>query len=165
MSVLIQLFGEGKDLNAVQMSCRAIVIFIVALVLIRISGRRSLGLHTPLDNIIAILLGGVLSRAVAGVSPFIPVIVACTVIVLLHRGLSHLTVHNPRFSKMVQGEKILLYENNRFLKENMNKALVCREDILEGIRETALTDSLLQVDKVYLERNGKISVVKKEKQD
>jgi len=52
MNLLIQIFGEGKDLNALQMSSRGIVIFFIALILIRISGRRSFGVRTPLDNII-----------------------------------------------------------------------------------------------------------------
>jgi len=50
-SILIEMFGQGKDLNTLQMSCRGIVVFFIALLLIRISGRRSFGMHTPLDNI------------------------------------------------------------------------------------------------------------------
>lgn len=162
MDVLIQIFGEGKELNCLQMSCRGIVIFIIALLLIRISGRRSFSLHTPLDNIIAVLLGGILSRAVAGASPFLSVLAASAVIVLLHRGISYLTVRNPGFSKVVQGEKILLYERGQFMEENMKKALVCREDVIQGIRKSALTDSLQKIEKVYIERNGEISVIKKD---
>jgi len=50
MELLIKIFGEGKDLDALQMSSRGIVMFFIALVLIRLSGRRSFGVRTPLDN-------------------------------------------------------------------------------------------------------------------
>jgi len=85
MELLLKIFGESKDLNALQMSSRGVVIFIIAFLLIRISGRRSFGVRTPLDNIITISLGAIMSRAVVGASAFVPVIVCCFVIVFLHR--------------------------------------------------------------------------------
>ena len=97
VNTLMELFGQGKDLNALQMSCRGIVIFVVAWILIRISGRRSFGLHMPLDNIITIMLGAVLSRALVGASDFGSVIVSCGVMVLMHRGVAWLFVHYPIF--------------------------------------------------------------------
>ncbi|GAB3913746.1 DUF421 domain-containing protein [Mucilaginibacter boryungensis] len=163
MEILIKIFGEGKDLNTLQMSCRGIVIFFIALVLIRVSGRRSFGLRTPLDNIIGILLGAILSRAVAGASPFIPVIVTCFITVLLHRLFGWMIVKSKTFASIVEGNKILLFENGRFIKENQERALVCEEDIMQGIRKSALTDDLNNIDKVYMERNGDISSLKKEK--
>src|SRR5690242_20328750 len=105
MDLISQLFGEGKELTALQMSMRGIVIFVIALLLIRISGRRSFGLSAPFDNIITILLGAVLSRAVVGASPFWPVVVCCLVIVLLHRLLGLLVSKSERFASLIEGNK------------------------------------------------------------
>jgi uncharacterized membrane protein YcaP (DUF421 family) len=162
MDLLIKIFGEGKDLNTLQMSCRGVAIFLIALVLIRISGRRSFGLHTPLDNIIVILLGATLSRAIVGANPFVPVVAACFIIVLLHRVLTLIISRNKKISKFMEGGKILLFENGRFIKENLRKALVCEEDILQEVRKSALTANLDKIDKVYMEHNGEISAIKKE---
>src|ERR1700761_8975717 len=134
---LIELFGEGKDLNILQMSSRSVVVFIVALILIRVSGRRSFGVRTPLDNIIVILLGATLSRAIVGASPFIPVVVASFLFVLLHRALGWLIVYNERAARIVEGKRILLFEHGNFIEVNLKKALVCREDIMQGIRKSA----------------------------
>ena len=161
MDWVLQLFGQGKDLTALQMSMRGLTVFILALVLIRITGRRSFGLHTPLDNIITILLGAVLSRAVVGASPFIPVIVCCLVIVLIHRLLGMLLSRNEKLGNLIEGKKMLLYKDGRFMDDNMKRAQVCKENIMEGIRESALTDDLTKIDRVYIERNGVISVIKK----
>lgn len=158
---LTDIFGEGTDLNVLQMGCRGIVIFIVTLVLIRISGRRSFGIRTALDNIIVILLGAILSRAVIGASPFVPVIVTSCIIVLLHRLLARLMVTNKKISIMMEGNKILLFENGNFIENNMTTALVCKEDIMQGIRKSALTEDIARIEKVYMERNGEISAIKK----
>ena len=135
--------------------------FLFALVLIRISGRRSFGIRTPLDNIIVILLGTVLGRAIVGASPFLPVIVASLLIVLIHRFFGWLSVHSKLFSRIIVGEKIILFKDGQFIKENMDKALVCEEDVMQGVRKSALTDQLEKIDKIFIERNGEISAVKK----
>jgi uncharacterized membrane protein YcaP (DUF421 family) len=163
MSTLIQLFGEGKDLSTLQMACRGVVVFFIALLLIRISGRRSFGVRTALDNIILILLGATLSRAIVGASAFVPVIATCFVIVFLHRLLAWAMVRNIRLSKIFEGDKILLFLNGKFIHENMRKGLVCKEDIMQGVRKSALTEDMSSIDKVYIERNGEISAIKKDK--
>ena len=162
MGILIQIFGEGKDLNTLQMAVRGVVTFFVALVLIRISGRRSFGIRTPFDNIIMILLGAILSRAVVGASSFLAVVICCLVIVVLHRYVSYFAAKNSAFGRLVEGRKILLFKNGKFLKENMEKGLVGEEDILQGVRKNALTNSMDDIDEVYIERNGEISVVRKD---
>lgn len=162
METIIKIFGEGKDLNALQMSNRGIVMFIIALVLIRISGRRSFGVRSPLDNIITISLGAVMSRAIVGASDFVPVVVCCFVIVLMHRLTGMLIAHYKNFGRFIEGEKILLYDKGEFLGDNMKKALVCREDLMQGVRKSALTEDMGQIEKVYMERNGDISAIKKQ---
>lgn len=161
MDLLIQIFGEGKNLNALQMSSRGIIMFFITLLLIRISGRRSFGVRSPLDNIITISLGAVMSRAIVGASDFIPVVVCCFVIVLLHRGIGWLIASRKAVGRVIEGEKILLFKDGVFLKQNMKKALVCQEDLMQGVRKSALTEDMEEIEKVYMERNGDISAIKK----
>jgi len=161
MDILIKIFGEGKNLDAVQMSCRGIVVFLIALALIRISGRRSFGIRTPLDNIILILLGATLSRGIVGASPFLAVVATCFIIVFLHRCFGWLISRSNRFGKIMEGDKILLYSNGKFIDAHMKRALLCKEDLMQGIRKSALTDNMDEIDKVYIERNGEISALKK----
>jgi uncharacterized membrane protein YcaP (DUF421 family) len=161
MELLLKIFGEGKDLNVLQMSCRGVVIFITAFLLIRISGRRSFGIRTPLDNIITISLGAIMSRAVVGASPFVPVIACCLVIVLMHRAFGWLIVHHRAFGRFVEGDKIPLFEQGKFIDKQMERGLVCKEDIMQGVRKAALTEDMERIEKVYMERNGEISAIKK----
>jgi uncharacterized membrane protein YcaP (DUF421 family) len=161
MNIFIEIFGQGKDLNALQMSCRGFVVLLISLVLVRVSGRRSFGLHTPLDNIITISLGALLSRAIVGASPFLPVIICSFMIVLFHRCLGWLVARSVRIGRLVEGSKILLFNNGHFNKDKMMEALLCEEDVMEGVRKSALTDDMSKIDRIYIERNGDISALKK----
>lgn len=161
MNYITLLFGQGKDLHISQMCARSVVVFFIALLLIRISGRRSFGLRAPLDNIITILLGAVLSRAVVGASPFLPVIVTCFLIVVLHRLLSWLTSRSASLGKFVEGREILLFEHGHFIGDNLRKALICKADVMQGVRKSASTEDMNQIERVYMECNGEISVIKK----
>jgi uncharacterized membrane protein YcaP (DUF421 family) len=163
MNLFIELFGEDKNLTVSQMACRGIVVFLIALLLIRISGRRSFGIRTPLDNIILILLGATLSRAIVGASPFIPVVITCFVIVLLHRLFGYVISRSKKMGRIVEGDKILLFSGGQFINENLHRALVCKEDIMLGVRKSALTDNMDKIERVYMERNGEISAIMKER--
>ena len=161
MDLFFQIFGAGKELNTLQVCARGFVIFFIALLLIRLSGRRSFALRTPLDNIISILLGAVLSRAVTGASAFVPVMSVCFLIVLLHRFFTWVLVRNKKIRELCEGKKILLFENGVFIQHNLTNAMVSKEDILQAMRISLLSEDFVKVEKIYMERNGKISIVKK----
>jgi uncharacterized membrane protein YcaP (DUF421 family) len=161
METIITLFGEGEQINALQMSMRSIVIFIVSLILIRISGRRAFGIRMPFDNVVTILLGAILSRAITAASPFFATVAAATVIVLLHRFCGWFSLHNKKFGYLIKGEAKILFENGKTNHRNMNYGLISERDLQEGLRINGHEESLEDVRKIYLERNGQISVIKK----
>ena len=161
METLIELFGEGPELNVYQMTLRGIVIFMIALTLIRLAGHRSFGMHMPLDNVITILLGAILSRAVVGSSPFFSVVISCAVIAFVHRICSTFAFYNKLFGRMVKGEELILYANRKLNEENMKRCMISRDDLIEGVRLNANVASLEETECVYMERTGQISVIKK----
>jgi uncharacterized membrane protein YcaP (DUF421 family) len=159
MRFLILFFGEGPDLSAWQMSARAVVIFFIALVFIRISGRRSFGLHSPFDSCTTVLLGAILSRAVIGASPFLGTVSAAAVLVVLHRLIALASVHWGWFEKAVSGKEVLLFRNGRVDEDALKKALITHKDLDEAVRRKNGANDLAKVEKVILERNGDLTVV------
>lgn len=162
MRLLQDLFGEGKDLSALQMCDRAIVVYFIALIMLRISGRRTFGKKTAFDNTIAIILGAILSRAVVGASAFVPTVACGLVLVLLHRGLSWASLRSKLVRHLLQGASIPLYSKGKLIKENMGTSLITEDELMEDMRLKANIGRLSQAEEIYMETNGELGVVKKD---
>jgi uncharacterized membrane protein YcaP (DUF421 family) len=154
------LFGHGSHLDCLQMSSRAFLTFFVTLALLRVAGVRTFGKRSAFDNVIIIMLGSVLSRAVIGASPFIPTCVGCLVFVLIHRALAWLSQRKDWIGRVVKGQPEKLFADGRPLAKNMARSMISEKDLLESLRLQLNQDSFEQVREMFLERSGDISVVK-----
>jgi len=157
------VFGEDKELTTLQMGLRAGLIFIIALVMVHIAGRRSFGMRTPFDTVVSLLLGATLSRAIVGANSLIGVLVACCVLVSLHRLMAWASVRNPAFRRLINGNSQVVYHGGIKEKQNMDDALLTDSDLQAEIRRKANVESLNDSKAAYVEANGEISVIKKDK--
>lgn len=162
MKFLNDWWGINENISSLEIAARSAVMFLVALLLIRLAGMRPFGKGEPFDQIISFLIGGILSRGVVGATPFIPTVVSMVVIILIHKIFSKLSIYNKWIGEKVKGEKVLVYRDGQFLKENMHKVNITEHDIEEDLRLEVQLGSLDKIKEAYMERTGKISFVKKE---
>ncbi|MFB9123114.1 DUF421 domain-containing protein [Paraburkholderia dipogonis] len=162
MEATLLLFGQGRTLDPLQMAMRAIVVFLIALVLIRISGRRSFGQRSPFDLVVVILLGATLSRAIVGASPFIATVAASFIIVICHRALAWACMRSRALERLVGGVEREVFSNGKFNAREMDAALISRTDVQESVRQKTGSRSMENVAAAILERNGEVSVIRKE---
>ena len=163
METLKDLLGlESDHLTVLQMMIRAFVIFFVLLLLIRLSGIRTLGKHSAFDHLTILIVGAVMGRViVVGEQSFFGTLMATSVIILLHRLISWLTLAFPKLEHLFKGKKILLAKDNNLQSENLKEAGITPEDIREARRQEVNTDQIEEMKEIYLERSGYISFVKK----
>jgi uncharacterized membrane protein YcaP (DUF421 family) len=161
MNWFYQLIGEGSDQTPYQTVIRAIIIFILALVFIRLSGRRTFGMFSPFDNVICVLLGAILGRAVVGASPFFATIIAAFVIVFLHRLFGWIALYHDGFGSLIKGNAKVIYKDGKIIRNNMKRFDITDKDLIEGIRLQGNVESLDEINSAYIERDGRISVTKK----
>ncbi|MFM0728581.1 DUF421 domain-containing protein [Paraburkholderia strydomiana] len=161
MDAIFILFGEGRNLDPLQMGMRSIIVFVIALVLIRVSGRRSFGQRSPFDSVVVILLGATLSRAIVGASPFVATVVASFVIVASHRVLAWACMRSRRVERLVGGVEREVFSNGRFNVREMDAALISTTDVEESVRQKTGSRSMDDVAAAILERNGEVSVIRK----
>ncbi len=155
--VVSTLFGDGTDLNALQMTLRAVAVFALTLALIRLAGRRSLGQHRAFDTCTTVLMGSVLSRGVVGASPFWPTIAAGAAIVLLHRFVALASLRWPWFESLISGDKREIMKDGRRDDEEMRKGLITMRDLDEAVRKKS-GDESSPLERAVLERDGSITV-------
>jgi uncharacterized membrane protein YcaP (DUF421 family) len=161
MEFIGELMQKTEDLTILQMILRGIIVFVLAIFMLQMAGKKTFGKRSPADNVIMIMLGAILSRGIVGSSPFVPVILTSFAIILFHRLLAWLGTRHPSFSKIIRGEKISLFKNGKENHENMQATLISKEDLMEGIRLQVNSDSFDDINEIFIERNGQISVIKK----
>lgn len=150
----------GEDQESIewwQMCIRAIAVFIITLIMVRIAPTRVFGKNTAFDIVLGIILGSILSRAITGNSPFFQTIMAGFILVLLHMSLAYLSF-NSRWGWLIKGKKKCLVRKGEYQKHNMKISHVTENDILEAARAKGAV-SVKEIKEAYLERSGEISII------
>ena len=165
MKLIENIFGQGENLTVLQMCCRALVIYLIALFYIRLVGKRTFGKISTFDNIITITLGAMLSRAIVGISPFVQIIASTLVLILLHRLVAWISMKYHGAGRLIKGKSESLYKNGQLNEDNLRQNYISRHDLMEGVRIHLNENTLDNVEEIFLERNGEFGVVKKVKSD
>jgi len=154
-------WGINENITPLEIAARSAVMFLVALLLIRISGMRPFGKGESFDRIITFLIGAILSRGVVGATPFFSTIFSMIVILVIHRIFSVLSLYSKWFGRTVKGKSTLLFIDGHFREENLKSASISHEDIMEELRIQCQADSLESIKLILMERTGEISFIKK----
>jgi uncharacterized membrane protein YcaP (DUF421 family) len=158
----IDLLGlEQKDLEWYQMILRTIIVFIVAIAFIRLAGMRTFGTKTTFDVVVSITLGALLSRCISGHYPFFPTLFACMFLAFFHRLCAWLAFRNEFICRLIEGDAVLLYRDGKMKENKLRIHCISKKDLLKALHEETLED-YKNVKEIWLEPDGKISVVKKE---
>jgi uncharacterized membrane protein YcaP (DUF421 family) len=142
-----------------QMVGRSLLIFGYLLALLRLAGVRPFSQSSPLNIVVSVVLGSVLSRALTGNAPLGPALAAAATLVAAHKLAAALAQRNPRFEWSVKGYETRLIRDGQLLADAMTRKHVTERDIMEALRSSTQLDELSRVEAAYLERSGRISFV------
>ncbi len=159
---IIDLVGQGEDLTIVQMCIRGFFMFFFALILMRLGSIRILGERTAFDTIVMFLLGSILARGVVGASPYWATICTAALIILIHSLLGKMAVHSDGIDRIIKGDRYCLYKNGKINQKHLKYVSISENDLLEGIRQQTNKVGFEEVDKIYMERNGKLTIIEKD---
>jgi uncharacterized membrane protein YcaP (DUF421 family) len=166
MSVLQDLLAQGaepKDLTILQVSVRAIIVFLTTIVMVRVADKRFLAKLTALDAIVGFILASMIARAINGSSPLVPTLAGGFVVILLHRLFCKIAFRSDRFDELVKGHADRIIKDGKIIAPAMKANHLTEKDLLEELRQEQGINSPSEVKEAFVERSGKISVIPFEK--
>ncbi|HXH01585.1 MAG TPA: YetF domain-containing protein [Xanthomonadaceae bacterium] len=144
---------------------RAVVVYVVILVMVRISGKRSVGQYTPFDLILVVLLGTAVQNSLIGedVSLLGGLLLAATLIALNWLvGLA--TSRSRRMDRLVEGVPVVLARNGRIYQEALRRENIAKSDFDEAMRQADCAKHE-DIRLALLETDGKISIVTRQRDE
>jgi uncharacterized membrane protein YcaP (DUF421 family) len=157
-------FGVDTDphsFNVLQVSLRALLVYLVGLLIIRLGRNRLLGRQSPFDIVLGFVLGSVLSRAINGTSPLLLTLVSALVLVAAHRFVAFLSFRSHGIGALLKGKAQTVVEDGRIDWDQMRREHVSEHDLQEALRLRAKTADESRIAEARLERNGEISIVER----
>ena len=136
----------------------AIIAYGFIILLLKVSGKRTLSRMNTFDLIVVVALGSILARTILSGGALFQGLFALSILAGLQFGLEWLSAKDPRVRRIVTSEPSLIFHRGRFLRKAMKENRISDEDVYAAIRQAGI-DDVAKVDAVVLESNGDVSVI------
>ena len=133
--------------------------YAVLVLVLRVSGKRTLAKLNAFDLVITVALGSTLASVLTARDlPLADGIFSLLLLVGLQYGVAWASVRSGPFRRAVRSEPELLLHHGTYLDEALRKARPTRDEVLAAIRQAGIAD-IGGVQAVVLETDGSISVI------
>ena len=145
-----------------QFVLRAVVVYVILLLLIRLSGKRTMGQFTPFDMLLIVLLGNAVQNALLGKDTSVGggLLLAASLIGC-NWCVAFVTSRSQRAERLVEGVPVVLARDGQLFRSVLRREMVSEDDFDEALRQNGQM-TLTDVRIALLETNGTISVVKRD---
>ncbi len=141
---------------------RTLIVLAVVLVLLRVLGKRELGMLNIFDVAVVLLLANAIQNAITSGSGYVWVgIVSALTLLLADRALATFLVRHHGVERRIEGDPVLLCSHGRLDAAACRRSGVTREQILAVARDHGLA-GLEDIAMAVRERDGSISIIEEE---
>ena len=138
---------------------RACVIYVLVMVLVRVSGKRAVGQFTPFDLVLLILIGNAVQNGInGGDNSLTGAAIMATTLVALNYAVAFVTSRSRAAEKIIEGVPVVLARDGHLFAGVLKRELVSDDDFTEALLMNGVAD-VADVQLALLETNGSISVV------
>jgi len=155
--------SEPKALTFAQIAIRGVIVFVIALIMVRMGDKRFLSKKTAFDAILGLILASMLARAVNGSASFWPTLGGGFILVGLHRLIAFASRRWHAFGILVKGTSDLVVRDGQVIEAGMRRNDLSMHDLEEDMRSKGQLDEVSKIKVAYAERDGHISIVPKGK--
>ncbi len=161
-----KIFFEGANYRfALEIICRTLFMFLLILIILRLSGRRGVKQLTLFE--VAIILG---LGSAAGDPMFqenIPVIYSVIVlfsVILLYKGITFWASHSKWVSRCMEGREMIIVKDGMFSIEESKESTFSQREFFSELRNHSI-EHLGQIRLALLEVDGTISILRYDKEE
>jgi uncharacterized membrane protein YcaP (DUF421 family) len=143
-----------------QFVVRAAAVYLLLLLVIRLTGKRSLAQLTAFDFLLLLMIGEATQPAFLGndvsLTGFALVVVT---LVALNRVSDFVAWRWPPVDRVLNDSAVLLVEHGTPDEESLDRYRITRHEILEQARSSQALERMDQIKYAVLERTGTISII------
>ena len=160
-SATLGLGEEARDLGAMQVVARVVIVYAVTLIIVRLGKKRFMGRGTAFDVIVGIIVGSVASRAITGNAPLGPALAGVATLLALHWLFSAIALHWHGFGTAVKGHSRVVIRDGAIDEDRLRAAHLTHRDLDEDLRSKGYV-RVEDVAEGRIERDGTLSVQRKQ---
>ena len=140
---------------------RSIAMFIILFVLVKLLGKKQIKNLTLYDYVLSITIGSIAADSIISLdTPLYDGVIALIIFTIIGYGVSVLSYNNHEVEEVMDGEPLILFENDNFNYENLENAKISVAKVLENCRLKGCFD-INELDTAILEPSGDVSVLLK----
>lgn len=140
---------------------RAIIIYVVIIIAIRLMGKRQVGELKPHELVITILISAVAVIPLEENSmPLANCLVPILLFVSLEIIMSVISMKSLWFRNILQGRPIFIIRQGKLDQKKLKQLRLTMDDVVDALRQKDIFD-ISQVEDAVIETNGSISVLPK----
>lgn len=138
---------------------RGAIVYCALLLMMRLSGRRTVGQFTPFDLLVVMLLSEAVSNSMSGGDDSLlgGLIIAATLVALTML-IAFLTSRSERIEKFIEGSPVLIGRDGIFFDNVLKNCRLSQSDIEEALREADCPRPHMKC--AFLEADGRISIMR-----
>jgi uncharacterized membrane protein YcaP (DUF421 family) len=154
------LLEDAHDNPLGMVALKAVVVYTVGLILVRIGKSRLISRASPLDVLLGFILGSLLSRGITGSASITGTTVASIVLIAMHWLFTWIAYKSHTFGQLIKGHTRPIIKDGQLLRDVMRESHISEQDLLEQLRLHANLEDPKKVKIAYKERSGEVGVVK-----
>ncbi|HMQ30988.1 MAG TPA: DUF421 domain-containing protein [Chloroflexaceae bacterium] len=136
-----------------------VLAYLALVVLLRVSGKRTLSKMNAFDLIVTVALGSTLATILLSADVALAEgVTAFAVLIVLQYAIAWLSVRSQTVSNLVKSEPALLVYRGRILPDALRRERVVDKEVWAAVRAEGIAD-LAHVEAVVLETDGTFTVV------
>jgi uncharacterized membrane protein YcaP (DUF421 family) len=139
---------------------RAGTVYIVLLVMVRLSGKRTVGQFSPFDLVVVLLLSEAVSGAINAQDESLPGgIIAAATLLVLDWMIAYFSSRSKRVDHLMTGSPVLVGRDGVIYRDALKRERVPVSDVEQALREADCEIEDMRM--AILEADGSINIMKK----